>query len=140
MQKVNQTKLHNPPEQNGNCFRAVISSLTDIPIDEIIPIEDLYDDVNWQTRMICFLKNRGWIWRSAPEFKLYYGEGKTVPEMNTDSMKDVAYAVVGKTNRFSGQVDHICIYMNGELWHDPHPENTGLITMDSFEIFERINN
>lgn len=139
LEKVFQTKLHNPPVQNGNCFRAVISTITQIPIDDIPPIEENMNSDTWHIELFCWLKNRGWLWRGAPEFDLYYGKGRFFDFMKPEMLKDRLYMVVGKTNRFEGMIDHICIYKNGELWHDPHPNNTGLTTMEYFEIIEPIH-
>ena len=49
------------------------------------------------------------------------------------------YMASGKSSR---GVDHICIYMNRELLHDPHPSNEGLVELwpkeYAFQILRKI--
>ena len=139
MELVKQTKLHNPPEQNGNCFAAVISSITGIPIEEMYAIEDTYNDPCWSERLTKWLLSKGWLWRGAKDFQYRYSMSKIPIGFSEDDFKDRPYFVIGSTNRFGGEVAHICIFMNGELIHDPHPENTGLMTLDNYEVIEKIN-
>lgn len=140
MNLVKQTKLHNPPEQNGNCFAAVISSITEIPIKDIYEIENTYGDDCWSERLTKWLLKRGWIWRSAKDFQYRYQEGKIPIGFTEEDFKDKPYLVIGRTNRYNGEVQHVCIYMNGTLLHDPHPENTGLTIIEHFEVIEKYNN
>jgi hypothetical protein len=135
LKKVKQTKLHNPPIQNGNCFRAVISTITSIPIDAIPAIEERDDDA-WHIFLFTWLRERGWTWRGAPEFEHFYKNARWFDELPVEAVKDKLYLVSGKTNRFGGVVNHVCIYMNGTLWHDPHPDNSGLTTQEYFEVIE----
>lgn len=134
---VKQTKLHNPPVQNGNCFAAVIASILEIPIEEVLPVEDMFEQYDWHVRLFCWLKERGWIWRTAWEFQQFYQHGSGGDFIKQEMIKDKPYLVTGMTNRFEGKVAHICIYMNGEMVHDPHPDNTGLTTQDYFEVIEK---
>lgn len=135
---VKQTKLHNPPEQNGNCFAAVISSITEIPISEIYTVEDTFGQHCWSERLTKWLLQRGWLWRGAKDFQYRFQEGKPPDGFTYDDFKDKPYLVIGRTQRFGGEVSHICIYMNGELLHDPHPDNTGLTTLEYFEVIEKL--
>lgn len=133
---VKQTILHDPPRQNGNCFAAVIASVTHIPIEEILPIQDMFDLPDWHIRLFCWLKERGWLWRGAPEFQAYFRDKAAY--VQKDMVEGVPYLVIGKTTRFDGAVDHVCVYMDGKLIHDPHPDNTGLLTEEQFEVIEPI--
>lgn len=140
MNLIKQTKLHNPPTQNGNCMAAVIASITGIPIEEVIAIEDdkIYTNNTWDISLFCWLKKRGWMWRKAWEFHSAYHGGEWPLELDESMVKDRPYMVIGKTQRFNGEVSHVCIFMNGEMIHDPHPDNTGLIRYEGFEVIERI--
>jgi hypothetical protein len=44
------------------------------------------------------------------------------------------YLVAGESAR--GTI-HVCIYKNGALWHDPHPDQSGLLEEDMFEYFKK---
>jgi len=136
MIKVSQTILHNPPEQNGNCFAAVIATITGIPINDVLPVHNMFERHDWHISLFCWLKKRGWLWRGAPEFDSFYKLGKAPQEMEIDMVRNKPYLVSGKTIRFDGEVNHVCIYINGELWHDPHPDNSGLTTQEFFEVIE----
>jgi hypothetical protein len=136
MQRVKQTKMHIPGEQNGNCFAAVISSITDIPIEHLPLIEETFQRDDWNVSLFGWLMARHWIWRGAPEFKFLYGMGRMPEHITPDMVTDRPYLVTGKTERFEGQVNHVCIYMNGRLWHDPHPSDAGLTTLEEFEVIE----
>lgn len=136
---VKQTILHNPPEANGNCMAAVIASILEMPIEEVLPIQNMFELPDWNIVLFCWIRERGWIWRTAPEFQMYYQEGRGLDYIKETLVKDQPYLVSGKTNRFGGEVNHICIYMNGQLVHDPHPDNTGLTTMEFFEVIEKIS-
>lgn len=129
--------MHELGKQNGNCFAAVISSITEIPIEQLPLIEETFERDDWHISLFGFLMQRGWIWRGGPEFKWFYGLGR-MPEYITMAMvKDRPYLVTGKTERFEGQINHVCIYVNGELYHDPHPSGAGLTTLEDYEVIER---
>lgn len=137
MKKIKQTIFHDPPHQNGNCFPAVIATITGMPIERILPVQQMFDRDDWHISLFCWLKEKGWMWRGAPEFHFWFGLGRAPEHLNPATLVDKPYLVTGKTTRFGGEVSHVCVYMNGELWHDPHPDNTGLTTIESFEVIER---
>lgn len=120
MIKVLQTKLHKPEEgQRGNCFAAVIASFLCCSIKDVPRFEDtMHDTEIWPQNAVQWLAERGWNWGSLKGH--LYG--------------DQFYLVVGKSPR---GVNHVCIYRNGKLWHDPHPSQAGLITEVHFEYLDR---
>src|SRR5882724_10172274 len=76
MKKIKQTILHDPPSQNGNCFQAVISTVTGIPIEDILPVQELFSRDDWNISLFCWLKERGWLWRGAPEYQFWFNLGR----------------------------------------------------------------
>ena len=120
MIKVKQTKLHNPPETIGNCFAAVIASFLSCSIDEVPAIEDVMDNgtTEWEVITQKFLNSKGYLW------------------CDLDGHRKGHYIVIGKSPR---GFNHCCIYKDGKLWHDPHPDNTGLTTEEYFEYIGRFN-
>ena len=119
MKKLIQTKLHNPPESRGNCFPTVIACFLDLESpDEVLQIQDLYDkkDIIWHCELDLWFQERGWEW------------GSLKGHLDTDEY----YLVTGPTQR-SSTTKHVCIYHKGELWHDPHPDGTGLTKEEYFE-------
>jgi len=115
MKKLTQTKLHDPPNQIGNCFATVLACFLDCEIEDIPAFEEemFIEGSKWVTKAARFLAARGFDWGSL------------------DSHTDGYYVVVGKSCR---GVNHCCIYKDGELWHDPHPDQSGLVTEEYFEF------
>ncbi len=117
MNKLTQSRLHHPPKEIGNCFSTVIACLMDFNNPEdVIQIQEYYNQ-DWVSILLKWLSERGWIWEPI-DWHLYNGK---------------YYLVVGNTVR-SQNVRHVCVYLNGELYWDPHPSGVGLINEESFEI------
>lgn len=117
MKKLQQTRLHNPPEILGNCFPTVIACFLDLNSPEdAIQIQEKYKEEDWNNQLQKWFLERGWEWK----------------KINGHLFDDSYYLVIGKTNR--GNASHVCIYQNGKLYHDPNPCNEGLITEEYFEI------
>lgn len=126
MKKLIQTRLHDPGKVKGNCFPTVIACLLDLDNpEEVLQFQELYNKENegiyWQDELKDWLQKRGWEWTYLKEH-LMTGE---------------YYLVTGNTIR-SKDVLHICIYKNGKLVHDPHPDQSGLTTEKYFEIIKPI--
>ena len=87
--------------------------------EDVIQIQDYYpEDENcdsWVIVLDKWLEEKGW--------KIKY--------INGHLFDDSFYAVTGKTERGT---THICIYQNGEMHHDPHPSQVGLISELQFEV------
>lgn len=119
MKKLQQTRLHSPPEILGNCFPTVIACFLDLNSPEdVIQIQEKYKEDDWNNQLQKWLLEKGWEWK----------------KISGHLFDDSYYLVIGKTNR--GNASHVCIYQNGELYHDPNPCNEGLITEDYFEVLE----
>ena len=117
MRKLEQTRLHNPPESIGNCFPTVIACFLDLDSPEdVIQIQEKYKEDDWNLQLYNWLQDRGWNWETIGGHKF----------------DDTYYTVTGDTVRGNS---HICIYKNGKLYHDPHPSKDGLITEKVFESF-----
>lgn len=122
MKKLIQTRLHNPPIR-GNCFPTVIACIMDLNSPEdAFQFQEHYDSEDgWYHLLEDWLFNKGW----------------QLNGLNGHLDDGAYYFVSGKTKR-SKTVSHICIYKNGKLYHDPHPDQSGLTTEDNFEFLERI--
>ena len=125
MKKHIQTRLHTgmTNEKRGNCFPSVISCIMDLDSPEdVLQIQEYYNsEVEWKNILQQWLNDRGFVWK----------------EMGCHINNDLYYIVIGKIKRFKN-VRHVCIYKNGELFHDPNPCNEGLISEDKFEIIEKL--
>jgi hypothetical protein len=121
MKPVMQEFLHNPETGVfGDCFRAVIASLLDLPIADV-PHFFLYDpgpEDGWP------IVNR-WL---APHGLAYicFGGSFDIQEwMKNNGVTDVWHEIGGPSPRFADAF-HSVVGHNGSIAHDPHPDGTGL--------------
>ena len=125
MKKNIQTSLYDPNEPGtGNCFPAVISCIMDLgSADYVLQIQQYYKCAEWKNMLQQWLNDRGYIWK----------------KLGGHLAGDLYYFVTGATIRTEkSKALHVCIYKNGEMVHDPHPDNTGLISELEFEIIEKL--
>lgn len=83
---------------------------------------DLYSD-SWVEDVTSWAHGRGFGHICVPvidqaQFKKHFGAGFLI--------------VSGRTIR---QTDHAVIYKNGELWHDPHPDQLGILSVEYASYF-----
>jgi len=144
---VTQTKFHvfskdGKIVQRGNCFAAVVASMLEITIYDVPNVEVLfYEDYNdegstfWYEVMQTFLTSKGWDWSGDARYKVFHPEFGVKDEELIMKLKDTFYFGIGKSAR---GVNHVCIFQNGIMVHDPHPSRDGLETLEFFESIERI--
>lgn len=140
---VTQTSFYDPDappdKQRGNCLTAVVASLLELPI-EAVPnfVQDHVDhaeseddddgDWNWWTRLHRFVAEQGYQmcylspvdkpdWTGSPE------NWFPVPEPGE------YYTVSGKSPR-DPRIHHIVIHRDGEMVWDPHPDRTGITSVE----------
>lgn len=130
MKTLKQTRtielLDNGDVRRGNPLATIIACFLDIDDPEkVIQIQEHYpknddgtDAANWVLVLSSWLEERGWDWGVLDDH-LYTGE---------------PYIVYGK-NRHG--ITHACIYKNGALWHDPHPDDDGLIEEAQIEYLRK---
>ena len=114
------------PEERGNCFPTVMACIMgkDSP-EDVIQIQEYYketdeeEDSAWVDVLNAWLLKEGWEWY----------------ELEGHQYDDSYYFVVGKTER---DTVHVCIFQNGELYHDPYPGGAGLTELYSFDYFNKI--
>jgi hypothetical protein len=127
MTPVDQEFKHSPDQGvNGDCQRAVIASLLDLPLSAVPHfLEGLTTDSDahgneFERRVQAFLGQHGYCrfdWKDGPGvigfMQRRFGIGRVYHEMYGPSPRDpkVLHAVVG---------------CNGEIVHDPHPSKAGL--------------
>lgn len=122
MKKLTQTRLYIPNTSRGNCFPSVIACIMDLDSPEdVIQIQELYHDEDWPTILTTWISERGWDLGSLREHQF----------------NDEFYLVSGKSPRGDDR-RHVCIYQNGKLYHDPHPDNTGLLSEDYYQYLEKL--
>jgi hypothetical protein len=122
MLELKQTRLHRGqlPEERGNCYPAVIACILEMPVEDVIQFQELYDGV-WYEPLTNWLAKLGWGFEYLPDHLA----------------DDELYFVTGISPRDKG-IRHICIYKNGSMVWDPHPDGQGILTEDNFERLVRI--
>ena len=100
---IDQTKLHSEI-QTGNCFQAAIASIFELSIEDVPE----------------FLGKKWWFdfleWAAS--------KGMDIVRWDDDVSLPGYYLTAGKSPR--GDFDHVVVFKNGTMVHDPHPEKTGL--------------
>lgn len=119
MKPADQEFLHKPEEgQYGDCQRAVIASLLDLPISEVPHFLQLAkgDPVEYWTGIQRFLATKGFAWLTVPAKSgaAFYG-----------SENGVYHEISGPSPRGNG-TQHAVVGLDGEIVFDPHPSRAGL--------------
>lgn len=148
MKPVKQTRLVTE-DQQGNCYPAVIASILEMECEEVFQVQEHYDGY-WKEPLDIWLEERGYEITEADDFKVWHHDlwlhrffetdGKNpdgLPaeqwgEIMRDELEDQYYFVSGISPR-DPEIAHIVIYKNGVMVHDPHPDNTGILTLDTFK-------
>ena len=108
---VIQTKLHTD-EQNGNCLRACIATLTGLDIDSMPHFEDMGAD-EWQEPLYAWLYEHGF------EPWCHYAKDGPAPAGYSMACGDGPRGL-----------KHCVVVLDGELAFDPHPRGGGLLSQD----------
>lgn len=112
MNPVDQEFLHNPSAGvEGDCFRAVIASLLELPISDVPHFAQLSKGVTdfWELAY-DFLDSKGY---------------EYVPSKLPPAGALEFHAMSGPSPRGNGS-HHGVVGRNGEVAHDPHPSRAGL--------------
>ena len=107
---LKQTKLSGENGGIGNCFMTCVASILGKRIEDVPNVETLF--ILGEFWLEVFNK---WLWYHNLEYVL----------INEDEWIDgEPYLANGMTER---NTMHSVIYLNGKLFHDPHPSNSGLV-------------
>ena len=115
---IHQTQFYDPTKSKnvvtGNCMAAALASLLNVPLSDIPDWIGLTASEFWDA-VEQFVNDRGFQFcmRSA------------------QSSFDGYYLASGPSARGTG---HTVVYRAGELVHDPHPSNTGLLAVDYIHV------
>lgn len=120
MKPLIQTKLHNPPHQNGNCMAACLASLLEIEITDVPKFEDEHEK-EWYFSVLKWLSSLGY-------YLVYWEE-----EIHWDGY----HIAIGPSPR--GNFSHCVIYKGKQMVHDPHPSGDGLLSITETEALVPFN-
>ncbi len=118
MKPVKQQFTHDPDNGVfGDCQRAVIASLLELPIEEVPHFaEGGVDSDEFFIRLQSFINSKGYAYLtvSAAAENVFFGD-----------CADVYHEIAGPSPRCNG-VNHAVVGKNGEVFFDPHPSDDGL--------------
>ena len=118
LDKFDQEVLNNPPKDYGDCTRAVVYTLAQKNLDLPHPI-NYEDSTQWNMAFFDDLEEKGYILNFAP-----------------DNEKEFWPRYVGRSGISPRGTRHLVVWdreMN-EMFHDPHPSRSGLISFDGWFI------
>lgn len=119
MKPIDQTKLHYPPKQHGNCLAASLASILEISIDDIPEFEEM--GCEWWQSMLDWLFSLG--------FELL--------QCDKEIVLRGYYLAMGKSPR--GDFNHQVVYYNGKMIHDPHPSKNGIVNIKEILVLLPLN-
>lgn len=117
-----QTILFNDPEgRQGNCWQTAIASVLELPLDDVPHFIQIDEDGgrNWWMNTWEWLNERGY----------------TIEVIPTHPDSDELYFVTGPSPR--GNFHHVVVYCRGKMVHDPHPDRTGVVEEEYFEVIRK---
>lgn len=117
MSEVTQTiLLDDSAGRQGNCLQAAVASLLDLPLDEV-PHFIEFDD--WFGELVAFAAALG--------FEVTYQAPPATPP--------ALGLALGQSAR---GVTHVVVYRDRQAVWDPHPNRSGLVTVEAFLHFEGV--
>lgn len=109
--------LHDPENgTRGDCQRAVIASLMNIPITEVPHFNESGEPYKFWDSLQQFCHSKGYI----------FIEMKATDFAAWGSDLDVYHQISGPSPRFP-DAHHAVVGMNGKIIFDPHPDRTELV-------------
>ena len=121
MKPTPQLVLHDPANGiQGDCQRAVIASLLELPIDSVPHFGELAQDNTeiFFTEIQNFLAPLGYQWMSF--------RAMDISGLLLNSETPIYHEIAGPSPRFPGAY-HATVGLSGKIVFDPHPDGTGLV-------------
>lgn len=117
MKPVDQTIIG----EKGNCMSACLASLLHLDIAHVPNFFDIStNDDEWWEAVRSWLSGHGW-----GIISINLGDAFPPEKLN-------GYQIIfGRSKR---KHNHATIWLNGEMVHDPHPDKTGLETIEGCDL------
>lgn len=148
--------------QRGSCLQTAIACILDLELDQVPPFHlfywskeedeilqkmmpEMYHTEEYQKTMY---ERAYTIWHDALTFfmaskgikinQLYAGPD-VIPECHIDNwLKENPGVIYTATGPSSRGVIHIVVYKDGQMIHDPHPSNEGLVSVNYYNVYKKI--
>jgi hypothetical protein len=132
---------------HGNCYAACIASIYEIPLESLpkVPEDASVVIAKYQT------ENNAMYWTEQNYFDAWWHdmwdewfEANNIQRFKFDypthsSQRPKGYGILTGTsprkNSEGKNLTHAVVYHDGLLEHDPHPDRSGLLSMDSITLF-----
>jgi len=115
MTPQNQEFEHGLGRQKGDCQRAVIASLLDLPISQVPHFAAIASDaINFWELVYDFVAYHGYDFLPGVKIEEYIIPGE-----------DLYHQISGESPR-NKRVKHAVVGLNGNVFFDPHPSRAGL--------------
>ena len=101
--------INDPQGRYGNCLQATIASILEMNLEDVPHFAAMPDDT-WFEFMCNWLWDKGW----------------NIEDFETVNDSPEYMLTIGPSQR---GVSHAVIYKDGEMVHDPHPSNAGLLSV-----------
>lgn len=148
---VTQTKTVIRNSQNemvvrGNCWAAAIASILELPITEVPNFEIWFEweDGLWWYLTQRFLNKKGFVLEDDNRFQVFHmteegwRESIGASPSHNETYADLKAQLQGQFYFINGTsargVQHVTIWQNGVMVHDPHPSREGILDHRSFEF------
>lgn len=112
----------------GNCLWAAIASITEIPLIRFDGFEYMMEG-SWFPPLWNILVEHGFTYQGMIR--------KLEKILSYNIGVDGYYVVCGGSPR-GFKPGHAVVFKNGEMIHDPHPDGTGITSIDCAYMIERI--
>ena len=119
-------------KEYGDCWRACLASVLECDIEKFPHPKK---DEDWDTyylKVFDALEKLGFQWIG---YTAQNADAEVFESKDTDGF----IIAVGKSPRSTKRIryNHAVVWKNG-IVHDPHPDNTGILDITTFEILKRI--
>jgi len=140
--RFNKQTLFVKDHGRGNCYQAALASVLGVEMYEMVDISLFYEldqfekecNITWEKILLEFIKAKfNKDLRVSISLTEYHREKDKFDFPS--KYKDIPYLLFGRSPR--GNFNHVVVFKNGVLIHDPHPDNTGLDMSDE-EIYVKI--
>ena len=125
---IDQTILHSDPHRPGNCFAACVATAVGRPLEEVPHFVEmgqyLWNGERRSTSESFDSKDadRKCWWALFPGYVGALGLQPELVESHDEAHGELVF-VSGLSPR---GIRHQVLYLDGELWHDPHPSRAGV--------------
>ena len=124
-----QTSFYDPENNTrGNCMVTCYANALGLDVADCPPFETFFD-VKYPHGE--FYKDVVKLWFEKLGYHIHIAMRDPLPKLNEHTF----YFAVGPSTR---GVTHMVVWQNGQIYHDPHPSNDGLLSVEYWQYLTPI--